>query len=608
MFFPKRMLKCKITINKEQLSKTIHLIGKSALLHIDNSNRSLFFANLQNKTHRLIETTQKYLDILDISQRETYHDTFEDFESVIEDIEQSLKSPGILLEQLSNEKDHIEKSTKKIELASLVNKSFSEIEISNIIDLKQIKVTVTLIPNELTDSLMLSFEHHNIFTVNGKFTQSSDSCAIFYHSSQEDIVKSILTKMEAQIIELKYFSKQFHLETAQKEVELQNKFTKAYEDYKQLLLHIDSKLIYIYKILSIKSSLIHQDDHFILYGWIPKNTKSYFEQKISTAKTEFFEVTKEAPVMLDTPNLFKPFEELIENFSYPSYNEMNPTILFAFTFLLMFGMMFGDIGHGAVLCIAGYFILQNKKKLKILGKILISTGMSAILFGILYGSFFGFHNLIPHLLFSPMENINSILYFSLTIGIAIISLSMVLNIFSKIRSKEYENLFFGSSGLLWLLLYWFFIGIMVKTFLFDMSVQYELYIALFILLIIFIMFLYKNKNFIKTILETSMEVMEYATNTVSFIRLGAFTLSHAALFLALFSITDIITKNQNEGIAYWLSIIIGNVIIVVLEGIVVTIQTLRLEYYEFFKRFYHGGGTKYQPFNLEKNNENINEI
>jgi V/A-type H+-transporting ATPase subunit I len=79
---------------------------------------------------------------------------------------------------------------------------------------------------------------------------------------------------------------------------------------------------------------------------------------------------------------------------------------------------------------------------------------------------------------------------------------------------------------------------------------------------------------------------------------GAFALAHGALFMAVFSMAKMISENYGEGFFYWMLIIVGNVVIIVLEGVIVTIQTLRLEYYEFFKRFFKGGGSPYQPYNL----------
>ncbi|MDQ7055072.1 MAG: V-type ATPase 116kDa subunit family protein [Persephonella sp.] len=150
-------------------------------------------------------------------------------------------------------------------------------------------------------------------------------------------------------------------------------------------------------------------------------------------------------MLLKTPSVFKPFERLIQNFSYPKYGEINPTVPFALSFLVLFGVMFGDVGHGLVLVAVGYFL---KQKYRDAGEIFILSGLSSAFFGFLYGSFFGFHDLIPHLLFSPIKNINSILIMSLVIGVIMLSLSFLLNIISLFRRKKIKALIAGEGGLL----------------------------------------------------------------------------------------------------------------------------------------------------------------
>ena len=103
---------------------------------------------------------------------------------------------------------------------------------------------------------------------------------------------------------------------------------------------------------------------------------------------------------------------------------------------------------------------------------------------------------------------------------------------------------------------------------------------------------------IQAIIDLLRKFMETITNTISFLRVGAFALAHGALFMAVFSMARMISENYGEGFFYWMLIIVGNVVIIVLEGVIVTIQTLRLEYYEFFKRFFKGGGSPYHPYNL----------
>ena len=152
--------------------------------------------------------------------------------------------------------------------------------------------------------------------------------------------------------------------------------------------------------------------------------------------------------------------------------------------------------------------------------------------------------------------------------------------------------------LLWLFAYWFTIGIFVKSMVYQMDITYELIFLAMLLVIIFIQMLRKNAQKSQALIDLLRNFMETITNTISFLRVGAFALAHGALFMAVFSMAKMISESYGESFFYWMLIIVGNVVIIVLEGIIVTIQTLRLEYYEFFKRFFKGGGTPYRPYDL----------
>ena len=102
------------------------------------------------------------------------------------------------------------------------------------------------------------------------------------------------------------------------------------------------------------------------------------------------------------------------------------------------------------------------------------------------------------------------------------------------------------------------------------------------------------------ILEGAIEAIDgtirYVANTISFIRISAFALAHAGLFIAVFSLAETLGRMGGGGVIYWVTIALGNAVIILLEGLVVSIQTMRLEYYEFLSKFFHGGGEPFSPF------------
>ena len=140
-----------------------------------------------------------------------------------------------------------------------------------------------------------------------------------------------------------------------------------------------------------------------------------------------------------------------------------------------------------------------------------------------------------------------------------------------------------------------------------MDITYEMMFLSLLLLAIFVQMLIKSGQKTQSVIDLLREFMDTITNTISFLRVGAFALAHGALFMAVFSIAKMISEAYGESFFYWMLIIVGNVVIIVLEGLIVTIQTLRLEYYEFFKRFFKGGGTPYQPYNLSSKGQILGE-
>jgi V/A-type H+-transporting ATPase subunit I len=191
------------------------------------------------------------------------------------------------------------------------------------------------------------------------------------------------------------------------------------------------------------------------------------------------------------------------------------------------------------------------------------------------------------------------IYTGICIGIFFISLSFFLNIFSLLRRKAFSSLVFGEGGILWMLNYWLAIGISIKAMVFRLPVSSELLLLGGLVLVVATMLVIRKGNPFQNLFATMIRLFEHAVNTISFARLGAFALAHGALFLALFSLADIVSDPQIHGPGYWFIILLGNLFIIGLEGVVVTIQTLRLEYYEFFKRFFRGGGHPYTPYRLE---------
>ncbi|HUV36686.1 MAG TPA: V-type ATPase 116kDa subunit family protein [Patescibacteria group bacterium] len=384
-------------------------------------------------------------------------------------------------------------------------------------------------------------------------------------------------------------------------------------------------------LLEVKSYLKKTRKTYIFSGWVPSNKRRLVEQEILRAAKgrAIIEVVPpeeiagikhgkyKVPVLLRHPGFFRPFEMLVSSYGLPEYTFIDPTLFVAVTFLAMFGMMFGDIGHGAILMLIGWLLGFRPKRAadatRLVGKLAFYCGISSVVFGFLFGSIFGLEELIPHVWMKPMHNVIYFFKIAIYFGIGMVTLGIVFNIINALRVGDFRTTLFDHAGLVSAIIYWGGIGA-VSIFLSNRPVPLKIVIYAIGVPVI-VLFLREpitaliqhrrvnfEKGFMTYLMETVIEVVEiftgYLANTVSFIRVAAFSLAHVGLFIAVFSLVDMV-KGKSGGVVYSaLILILGNAVIIALEGLVVTIQAIRLEYYEFFGKFFLGGGVAYKPIGL----------
>ncbi|HNZ36363.1 MAG TPA: V-type ATPase 116kDa subunit family protein [Candidatus Marinimicrobia bacterium] len=370
-------------------------------------------------------------------------------------------------------------------------------------------------------------------------------------------------------------------------------------------------------------------------GWLPDSRKEVFVKELQKATqnraivdlipAESHEAVKdgsvEVPVKLNNPAFFKPFEMLTSVYGLPKYQTIDPTPVFGLSFLLMFGMMFGDIGHGLVLALLGLALLlkSHKDTFKSAGYLLLYAGGSSIIFGFLFGSFFGIEDLFPTIWMKPMNDINQLFKVVIYVGAGMITVSIIINLINGIRSGRILDYIFDKAGLLSGILYWCGIILVSRLVLTKTNGGVGLFVIyLFVACALLLFFREPILNLIRKnwrlyssgvvtgLMHSLVEMLEivlgFLANTVSFIRVGAFGLAHAGLFIAIFALSDMVS-GKLSGVASILILILGNIFIIALEGLVVTIQAIRLEFYEFFNRFFRPARVKYQPIRENPNLE-----
>lgn len=391
-----------------------------------------------------------------------------------------------------------------------------------------------------------------------------------------------------------------------------------------------SKLKELDTCFSIKKYVLKYHKSFILVGWIPaENEKQLLQQlnainsvecTVSDGKDELKHIP---PTRLKNNFFARPYEFFVDMFGLPCYNEIDPTPFVAITFTLLFGIMFGDLGQGLVVSVAGYLMWRFKKMA--VGKILIPCGISSAIFGCVYGSVFGFEHVLDPVYkaigmdgkpVEVMESATMLLIMAISIGVVLICCAMFLNMYSAIRRRDFENGIFGANGVAGFIFYAALIGALVCEIVLQIHIVNIAYILCLIVVPLILMFLREplgrlmagEKNWqpekwgeycVQNFFELFEMLLSYVTNTMSFLRVGAFVLVHAGMMIVVFTLSDLANKVLGPA-GYIVFVVLGNGLIMALEALLVCIQVLRLEYYEMFSRFYLGSGRKFEPVRVKR--------
>ena len=341
-------------------------------------------------------------------------------------------------------------------------------------------------------------------------------------------------------------------------------------------------------------------------GWVPAKAVSELEQRLQDTLSNGFSLESRKPRADERPlvptvpvrhRLLQPFALLVKQYGTPRYGEIDPTFLFTITFLLMFGTMFGDVGHGAVLALLAWIFRKPLGRFYLFG---VMAGLSSVVFGFLFGSVFGYKELFPALWMSPLYDPILMLQLALGWGVFFITLACGLTIFNRFAINEPMAAVFGHHGLVNLLFYlglvWGGVSIAL-TGSFGMP-QAFLVIGSLVALAVYNWFHLEaslGERILVVLIETLETVIGYISNTLSFLRVAAFSINHVALMIAVLTLAGMM-----GAVGHVLMVIFGNIFVMVLEGVIVTIQVMRLQYYEGFSRYFSGDGREFSPLRLRR--------
>lgn len=387
----------------------------------------------------------------------------------------------------------------------------------------------------------------------------------------------------------------------------------------------------------------------VFSGWIPKGDVNTVQSAILTVTNgqALFEVSdpdisedkEEPPVEMKNAPIIRSFESLVVNYDVPSYGSIDPTPFVAIAYLLMFGMMFGDFGNGLVVFLVGLMgVFKAKKSSKDSGiwNLFVYCGVSSMVFGVLFGSYFGFqlfppvwidyHSIVlgsdhPPLGLGGIKTINGVFGLTILFGVFVISVGLIINWINLYRKKDWFHLLLDKSGFLggWVYGFGFYTIYTYVTSNFTvLPPSWVITVGLLIPLGTLIIkgpiekmhqskhggdeWRFSPMDIVEFLIMWFVEVLEvcigFLSHTLSFLRVAGLGISHVVLLSAFFTLAEMVSPGGGYSVMGVFLILFGNVLVIILEGLSAAIQSLRLNYYEFFSRYFSGGGRLYRPISL----------
>jgi V/A-type H+/Na+-transporting ATPase subunit I len=384
---------------------------------------------------------------------------------------------------------------------------------------------------------------------------------------------------------------------------------------------IKAELLYLNRIFEAKKYVVGLGDKFQISMFAEDHQLPFIEQKLGDIEDIEIDINDadsdrriQPPTKLKNGWFAKPFSMFVEMYGLPDYHDIDPTPFVAWSYAILFGLMFGDLGQGLILVLLGY-IFYKKKGMR-LGAVGVRIGISSAIFGFLYGSVFGNETLLDPLFISlglPGKPIHvmdadftmTLLIAAIAIGAFLIIVSMGLNLYIQLKRKHYVDLIFSHNGVAGILFYGYILTAIALSMGFQINILTIWFLIPFVFIPLILIFLKEPMEryfhgqkmfpngfggfFVEGFFELFEILLSYITNTMSFLRVGGFVLSHAGMMLVVTSLMTMVGGTGSIFVA-----IFGNIFVMALEGMIVGIQVLRLEFYEMFSRYYEGNGIAFQ--------------
>jgi len=349
----------------------------------------------------------------------------------------------------------------------------------------------------------------------------------------------------------------------------------------------------------------------IVLGWVPEEELAVLRERLEPHGASVPQLPTPRwitpPTRLAGGRLQRSLRPLVHTYAIVPYDDVDPSLFAGITYVMMFGMMFGDLGHGLVLAACGLVLARSEhprlRPVRRLWHFPVAAGLVAAVFGLLYGEAFGPTGLVPTLWLAPLEEPVRLLLVAIGVGAALIAASYAIGATNRWREGGFRAALYASSGIAGGVL---FLGAAIVaagiTSGIDALTSGGAVVGALGVVLTFVGFLARSggggAGVSQAVIELFDQLIRIVANVVSFGRLAAFGLTHAAIGFAVWEGTQALWGPGLSAAAAVALFVVGHTLAFALEVLVIGVQALRLEYYELFSRIFAGGGRLFDPWQI----------
>jgi len=652
MLRPERMTSTSIICVRKDVEPILEALSSFGEFHIeqtaqDNAGLTEYTQSIQKiegsladvnvLIGQLVQEKSSLLGIFKLTLPNKVQVTAENWQALLESTSQKIVELKKETDSLNEAVSCLQEKTEQLNYTKdmLGRLSIMGVDLAAMEDLKLIYVATASVPSKNFNGLETALAGLPIFINRCSLTKEVSFVCLAIPTKHQADVEKILRTYHAEVFHIpkelphdlgeatKEVNKQLK-ENSEKEKALCNSLKKLGEENKDNLASLKETSENILTLLQAEKKIIQSGRLATVKGFVPTNKfnalndkmNGMMDGKVLVLPNEPVESEKEPPTRITNNRFVKPFEELTKLYGLPKYSEIDPTPLIAITFPILFGLMFGDLGHGLVLLLGGLIVgklIKGNQAMKNVCYIMAACGIGAMGAGLLFGEFFG-QKIFPPLWFSPFDNVFSFLIFTLIVGIVQIISGIVLEMVNFAMKHNLADALLTALPKIG-----FFVGGVYLIY--SCQLNFGAWFAgpilapviPFIILIIgkpAYLAITKKKHAsgehaeMDTVSGRLFEggdlVTRLLSNTISYSRILALLMAHWALLLVTYTIAGLVNPAGSTSILGFalagVVIIFGNIFVLALEGLIVFIHTLRLHFYEWFSKFYGGTGTEFNPF------------